>query len=127
MDIKKFKKMIKEAVIEALYEELPDLINESLIKFSRKQHINESIENDVSFTSNDIIHSKSPLPTEVRQQLSNKMGNLFGFNQQQPQQELKLIDAVDETTGKKINPFLSFMEDTKQNLTAADISGLRNL
>ncbi len=128
MDIKKFKKMIKEAVIEALYEELPDLVNESLTKFSRKQRITESYNDDevVNFTSNDVIHSKTALPAEARQQLSNKMGSLFGFNQPQ-KQELKVIDAVDESTGQKVNPFLSFMEDTKNNLTPADISGLRNL
>lgn len=125
MDIKKFKKMIKEAVIEALYEELPDLMNESLNKFSRKQRITESVDT-VNFTSNDIAPNNSTLPLEARQQLSSKMGELFGFKQPATQ-ELQIIDAVDENTGQKVNPFLSFMQDTKNNLTPADISGLRNL
>ena len=32
MNIKVFKKLIKEAVTEAIYEELPDIINEVLAK-----------------------------------------------------------------------------------------------
>ncbi len=54
------------------------------------------------------------------------MGDMFGIKKPQTN-ELKIIDKVDEQTGERVNPFLAFMEDTKNNLTPQDISGLRNL
>jgi hypothetical protein len=54
------------------------------------------------------------------------MGMEFGF--QQPQlNELKVINAVDETTGEKVNPFAAFIADAAANMSAMDRSGLRNL
>ena len=53
------------------------------------------------------------------------MGAEFGF--QQPQKVLKVIDAVDETTGEKVNPYLAFIADSAANMTPMDKSGLRNL
>jgi len=49
----------------------------------------------------------------------------FGF--QQPQQQLKVIDAVDEATGEKVNPFAAFIADAAANMTPMDRSGLRQL
>ena len=55
-----------------------------------------------------------------------KMGAEFGF--QQPQRNnLKVIDAVDESTGEKLNPYLAFINDAANNMTAQDRSGLRQL
>jgi len=119
MNVKVFKKLIKEAVVEAIYEELPDIINEALAKQNKQQlHENKSF----NFTSADI----TPLPGDVRSSLMAKMGAEFGF--QQPQRnDLKVIDAVNPTTGEKINPYLAFIKDAANNMTAQDISGLRNL
>ena len=53
------------------------------------------------------------------------MGEAFGF--QQPQTQLKVIDAVDEATGERVNPFAAFIADAAANMTSMDKSGLRNL
>jgi hypothetical protein len=119
MNIKLFKKLIKEAVTEAIYEELPDLINEALAK-QNKQPLREG--KTMSFTSADV----APLPGDVRSSLMAKMGTEFGF--QQPQRnDLKVIDAVDESTGEKLNPYMNFIADAANNMSPMDRSGLRNL
>ena len=119
MNIKLFKKLIKEAVTEAIYEELPDLIEEALAKHN-KQPLNEN--RTMSFTSADI----APLSGDVRSSLMAKMGAEFGF-QQPHRNDLKVIDAVDPSTGDKVNPYLAFINDAANNMTAQDKSGLRNL
>ena len=118
MNVKLFKKLIKEAVTEAIYEELPDIINEALAK-QNKQPLREN--KSFNFTSADA----QPLPGDVRSSLMAKMGAEFGF--QQPQKALKVIDAVDESTGEKVNPYLAFIADAADNMTPMDKSGLRNL
>jgi len=119
MNIKLFKKLIKEAVTEAIYEELPDIINEALAK-QNKQTLREG--KTMSFTSADV----APLSGDVRSSLMAKMGTEFGFQQLQ-RNDLKVIDAVDESTGEKVNPYLAFINDAANNMTAHDRSGLRNL
>jgi hypothetical protein len=119
MNVKLFKKLIKEAVVEAIYEELPDMIDEALAK-QNKQPLHEN--KSFNFTSTDV----NPLPGDVRNSLMAKMGAEFGF--QQPQRnDLKIIDDVDPSTGEKLNPYLAFINDAANNMTAQDISGLRNL
>jgi hypothetical protein len=118
MNVKLFKKLIKEAVAEAIYEELPSIINEALAK-QNKQPLREN--KTFNFTSADV----APLPGDVRSSLMAKMGAEFGF--QQPQQALKVIDAVDESTGEKVNPYLAFINDAANNMSPMDRSGLRNL
>jgi hypothetical protein len=119
MNVKMFKKLIKEAVTEAIYEELPDIINEVLAK-QNKQSLHEN--KSFNFTSADI----APLPGDIRSSLMAKMGAEFGF--QQPQRtDLKVIDAVDESTGEKVNPYLAFINDAAANMSPMDRSGLRNL
>ena len=119
MNVKLFKKLIREAVIEALHEELPDIINEVLIK-QNKQTLREG--KTMSFTSADV----APLSGDVRSSLMAKMGAEFGF--QQPQRnDLKVIDAVDESTGEKVNPYLAFINDAANNMSPMDRSGLRQL
>jgi hypothetical protein len=118
MNVKLFKKLIREAVIEALHEELPDIINEVLAK-QQKQPIREG--KTFNFTSTD-----AQLPGDIRSSLMAKMGAEFGF--QQPQRtDLKIIDKVDESTGEKVNPYLNFIADAAANMTPIDKSGLRNL
>ena len=119
MNVKVFKKLIKEAVVEAIYEELPDIINEALAK-QNKQQLHEG--KSINFTSADI----APLSGDVRSSLMAKMGAEFGF--QQPQRnDLKVIDAVNPSTGEKVNPYLAFINDAASNMTPMDRSGLRNL
>ena len=119
MNVKLFKKLIKEAVVEAIYEELPDIINEALAK-QNKQQLHEG--RSINFTSADI----APLSGDVRSSLMAKMGAEFGF--QQPQRnDLKVIDAVNPSTGEKVNPYLAFINDAASNMTPMDRSGLRNL
>jgi hypothetical protein len=118
MNIKLFKKLIKEAVTEAIYEELPEILNEVLTQ--NKQSLREN--KTFNFTSADAV----PLSGDVRNSLMAKMGAEFGF--QQPQHtDLKVIDAVDESTGEKVNPYLNFIADAAANMSPMDRSGLRQL
>jgi hypothetical protein len=119
MNVKLFKKLIREAVTEALHEELPNIINEVLDN-QNKQPLREN--KTFNFTSADV----APLPGDVRSSLMAKMGAEFGFQPQQ-QKALKVIDAVDESTGEKVNPYLAFIADSAANMTPMDKSGLRNL
>ena len=119
MNVKLFKKLIKEAVVEAIYEELPDMIDEALSKRD-KQMLREN--KSINFTSNDIV----PLSGDVRNSLMTKMGAEFGFHQPQ-HNDLKVIDAVDPSTGEKVNPYLAFINDAATNMTAQDRSGLKQL
>lgn len=118
MNVKLFKKLIKEAVAEAIYEELPEILSEVLAN-QNKQSLREN--KTFNFTSADV----APLPGDVRSSLMAKMGAEFGF---QPQRnDLKVIDAVDESTGEKVNPYLAFINDAAANMSPMDRSGLRNL
>ena len=118
MNTKLFKKLIKEAVIDAIHEELPYILEEHMAK-QEKKALREN--RTMSFTSADVM-SGNP---DVKSSLRSKMGEAFGF--QQPQQQLKVIDAVDETTGERVNPFAAFIADAAANMTPMDRSGLRQL
>jgi hypothetical protein len=120
MNTKAFKRLIKEAVIDAIHEELPYILEEHVAK-QEKKALREG--KTISFTSADV--STNPLPNGVRSQLASQMGEAFGF--QQPITKLAVIDAVDENTGEKINPFAAFIADSANNMTAQDRSGLRQL
>ena len=120
MNIKVFKRLIKEAVVDAMHEELPEILNEVMARQDKKAITEGKVMN---FTSANV--PTNPPPNGVRSQLASQMGEAFGF--QQPQQQLKVIDAVDETTGEKVNPFAAFIADAAANMTPMDKSGLRNL
>jgi len=118
MNTKAFKRLIKEAVIDAIHEELPFILEEHMAK-QEKKALREN--RTMSFNSNDVIAGNP----DVRSSLRAKMGEQFGF--QQPQPKLEVIDAIDDLTGERINPFAAFLADSAANMTAQDISGLRNL
>ena len=118
MNARLFKKLIKEAVIEAIQEELPFVLEEHLAK-QEKQALRE--ERSMKFTSNDVIAGNP----DVRASLRSKMGEAFGF--QQPTPKLAVIDAVDESTGERINPFAAFLADSAANMTPQERAGLKNL
>jgi hypothetical protein len=106
MNAKVFKNLIKEAVREAVREEIGVLLLEQ-----KKQELHEN--KTLSFTSNDV-----PVSGEVKTALRSKMGAMFGY--EQPQAKLKVDPASD-------NPFAAFIQDAADNMTAQDLSGLRNL
>jgi hypothetical protein len=118
MNIKVFKKLIKEAVIDAIHEELPYILEEHMAKQEKKALREDKA---FSYSSADVI----PGNPDVRASLRSKMGEAFGF--QQPQPTLKVIDAVDEATGEKVNPFAAFIADAANNMSPMDKQGLRNL
>ena len=120
MNIKVFKRLIKEVVVDAMHEELPEILNEVLARQNKKAITEGKVMN---FTSANV--PTNPLPNGVRSQLASQMGEAFGF--QQPITKLAVIDAVDENTGEKINPFAAFIADSANNMTAQDRSGLRQL
>lgn len=109
MNAKLFKQLIKEAVREAVREEIGVLLLEQ-----KKQELTES--KTFSFSSDDV-------PTgniEARAALRSKMGAMFGYDAPQAQSHLKVDPKAD-------NPFMAFIEDAAANMTAQDISGLKNL
>ena len=118
MNTKAFKRLIKEAVIDAIHEELPFILEEHMAK-QEKKALREG--RTMSYTSADVM----PGNPDVRSSLRSKMGEAFGFQPQQ--QQLTVIDAVDEATGEKVNPFAAFIADAASNMTAMDRSGLRQL
>jgi len=118
MNTKAFKRLIKEAVIDAIHEELPYILEEHMAK-QEKKALREN--KTYSYTSNDVM----PGNPDVRSSLRAKMGEQFGF--QQPQPKLEIIDAVDENTGERINPFAAFLADSAANMTPQERAGLKNL
>jgi hypothetical protein len=118
MNTKAFKRLIKEAVIDAIHEELPYILEEHMVKQEKKALREGKV---FSYTSADVM----PGNPDVRASLRSKMGEAFGF--QQPQPSLKVIDAVDEVTGEKVNPFAAFIADAAANMSPMDRQGLRNL
>jgi hypothetical protein len=113
MNTKAFKRLIKEAVIDAIHEELPYILEEHMAK-QEKKTLREN--RTMSFTSNDV----APNPA-LRAQLASKMGSMLGYDQL-PQQQSGL--QVDSTGG---NPFAAFIADAANNMTAQDKAGLSNL
>ena len=121
MNVTLFKKLIKDAVTEAIYEELPGIINEALAK-QNKQQLTEG--KTFSFNSGNV--PTNGLSQDVRSSLMAQMGESFGYAQPQPT-KLAVIDAVDESTGERVNPYLAFINDAASNMSHADKAGLRNL
>jgi hypothetical protein len=124
MNARLFKKLIKEAVIEAIQEELPFVLEEHLAK-QEKKALREN--KTFSYTSNDVM----PGNPDIRASLRSKMSEQFGFNQPQQYQSsmpLEVIhDQVDESTGEPINPYLAFLADSAANMTPQERAGLKNL
>jgi hypothetical protein len=107
MNVKLFKKLIKETVSEAVREELNFILNNNS-SFSK---INES--QTFNFTTSDINERG-----EIRNQLKNKMSSMFGL-------ESNNKNIPSETDNK--NPYLSFIMDAAANMTPQDKAGLSNL
>ena len=112
MNVKTFKNLIKEAVAEAVREELHAILNENKPANSLQEN------KTFSFTSNDISTTG-----DVRAQLRNKMGAMFGF--EQPTISNNGVPLVVDKTNE--NPFANFIVDAAMNMTAQDKAGLSNL
>jgi len=122
MNVTLFKKLIKDAVVEAIHTELPSIINEALAK-QNKQQISEG--KAFNFNSGNV--PANGLPQDVRSSLMAQMGESFGYSQPSTANKLAVIDAVDESTGERVNPYLAFINDAANNMSHADKAGLRNL
>ena len=120
MNTKAFKRLIKEAVIDAIHEELPYILEEHMAK-QEKKALREG--RTVNFNSSNV--PAGPLPGGVRSQLAAQMGEAFGF--QAPAPKLEVINAVDESTGEAINPYLAFINDAANSMTPQERAGLKNL
>ena len=113
MNVKAFKNLIKEAVSEAVREELLSIMNETP---NSSTSLNEN--RTFSFTSNDIQGV-----SDVRSQLRSKMGTMFGLETPSVSSTGRPL-AVDTTGG---NPYMDFIMDAASNMTAQDKAGLNNL
>ena len=116
MNVKVFKKLIKEAVAEAVREELQEILSQPQVPSPLKEM------KTATFTSNNVAGG-----TDIRAQLRAQMGEAFGYSPTSTTNNLKVIDAVDPSTGEKVNPYLAFINDAAANMTPQDKSGLRNL
>lgn len=115
MNIKTFKRLIKEAVAEAIYEQLPEALEEYMAK-QEKQTLKEN--KSFNFTSNDIpVMGTSKLPVDVRQSLAAKMGLT-------PPPQPSLQPKVNENGSVDLS---SFIMDAAVNMTAQERAGLSNL
>jgi hypothetical protein len=113
MNVKSFKNLIKEAVAEAVREELHAILSENQT-FTKPLNENRTI----SFNSNDISEV-----SDVRSQLRSKLGATFGF-EQPVISNAGVPLTVDKTSG---NPYMNFIMDAAANMTAQDKAGLNNL
>ena len=120
MNTKAFKRLIKEAVIDAIHEELPYILEEHMAK-QEKKALREG--RTAGFTSADVMTGN--LNGGIRSQLAAQMGEAFGFQPQAP--KLEVINAIDENTGEKVNPFAAFIADAANNMTPQERAGLKNL
>jgi hypothetical protein len=109
MKIDLFKKLIKEAVAEAVREELSNILSEQQVK----PKLNHLQEQNFNFTSNDVMTTR----TNIRE----KMGNMFGFEESQTKSSTLEVDVNSE------NPYLSFIADAANNMTPQERAGLKNL
>jgi len=109
MDAIKFKTLIKEAVREAVREEIGVMLLEQLKSGNTQaKPINEG--RTMSFDSGD-AHSVG-----MRSQMGNKMSEMFGMpGGVKPQSNLQ----VDPTSD---NPFAAFINDTASTLTRSEMN-----
>ena len=111
MEAKQFKSLIKEAVREAVREELGLMLLEQLKSGVTPQTTQPLTEGrSMSFDSGD-VHSVG-----MRSQMGNRMAEMFGVpgTGAKPQSQLK----VDPTSD---NPFAAFINDTAANLTPQEM------
>jgi hypothetical protein len=104
MKVKVFQKIIEEAVAKAVRSELQAILSEG-------NKLNEI--KSINFSSNDV--------NEVRNDLRNKMGSLFGLNTPNNEPQPNLSVSNDK------NPYLDFIMDAANNMTPQEKSSLTRL
>ena len=119
MNIKAFKRLIKEAVTEAIYEELPDILNEAMAR-QNKTALREN-QQTLNFTSND-IQTSNPVNPALRSQLVSKMGSMFGHNIPPTNNLPTLPNNSDQAIDLS-----AFIADSAMNMTAQERAGLSRL
>jgi len=112
MKVDLFKKLIKEAVAEAVREELNTIFNE----VQKPKPIQEN--QTLNFTSNDVM--------TVRTNIREKMGSMFGFDQNLNMNENSSNSTLQVDTNAD-NPYLSFIADSAATMTPQERAGLKNL
>jgi hypothetical protein len=112
MKVDLFKKLIKEAVAEAVREELNTIFSETL----KQKPIQES--QTLNFTSNDVMN--------VRTNIREKMSSMFGFDQNSNINGNSSNSTL-QVDNNAENPFLSFIADAAANMTPQERAGLKNL
>ena len=98
MNVKAFKGLIKEAVAEAVREELLAILSDSPQAVSKPSSLQET--KTVSFTTNDIHET-----LDVRAQLRSKMGTMFGL--ETPSVSSNGSPLAIDTTGN--NPYMDLI------------------
>lgn len=111
MKVDLFKKLIKEAVAEAVRDELNVIFNE----MQNSNHLQEN--KTLNFTSDDVM--------AVRTNVREKMGNMFGFNPSNMNNNSSNNNLQIDNNSN--NPYLSFITDAAMNMTPQERSGLKNL
>lgn len=107
MDTKVFKKLIKEAVIEALREEFKQILAEhAASQLVARPMITENYGQPFNTV---------PVNREV---LKSKMDGMFGSTQNRPTSMLAAPVA---------NDFSAFLIDSAETMTPQELSGLKNL
>jgi len=107
MKVDLFKKLIKEAVAEAVREELNTIFNEK----PKPAPIQEM--KTLSYTSDDVM--------AIRTNIRDKMGSMFGMETPSQNNGQLKVDSNNQ------NPYLSFIADAAATMTPQERSGLSNL
>jgi metal-dependent amidase/aminoacylase/carboxypeptidase family protein len=107
MKVDSFKKLIKEAVAEAVREELNTIFNEK----QKPSSIQEM--KTLNYTSDDVMN--------VRTNIREKMGNMFGMETPSQNNNHLKVDNNNQ------NPYLSFIADAAATMTPQERAGLNNL
>lgn len=115
MNAQLFKKLIKQCVKEAMREELPLV----LMEYQQRKPAVPVITEDMK----PLFMQDPEETTTVRNELKNKMANLFGLDEPKPQSIPGIVN--EEQTAS--NPYLSFIADSAKNMSPQDLAGLRNM
>jgi hypothetical protein len=120
MNAQQFRQIIREEVRKAVREELRQVLMEhatSQLTEGYKQKLNESqdIDKTFKFTTNNVDVSR-PKP-----QVKAKMDEMFGIKSKETEQSNL---NVKQESG---NPWMDFIKDSAQNMTAQELSGLKNM
>lgn len=115
MNAQLFKKLIKQCVKEAMREELPLV----LMEYQQRKPAAPVITEDMK----PLFMSNPEETTIVRNEIKNKMSNLFGLDEPKSQS----IPGMVNEEQAPANPYLAFIADSAKNMSPQDLAGLRNM